>query len=51
MKKQWMKPNLEVLDVKMTMASSITGPYTDEAYVPGNPVDPNNKETWKRFTS
>ncbi|QNG58490.1 paeninodin family lasso peptide [Bacillus sp. UMB0893] len=51
MKKEWQAPVLEVLDVKMTMASTVHGPYTDEAYVPGTPVDPNNQGTWKRFTS
>lgn len=51
MKKAWQKPVLEVLDVKMTMASTVYGPYTDEAYVPGTPVDPNNPGTWKRFES
>ena len=50
-KKEWNQPKLEVLDVKMTMASTVFGPYTDEAYVPGKAVDPNNPETWKRFTS
>ncbi|WP_235561156.1 paeninodin family lasso peptide [Bacillus sp. FJAT-28004] len=34
-KKQWNKPELEVLHVHMTAASTKTGPYTDEAYVPG----------------
>lgn len=51
MKKQWQKPVLEALDVNMTMASTVYGPYTDEAYVPGTPVDPNNPGTWDRFTS
>lgn len=51
MKKAWKAPVLEVLDVKMTMASTVWGPYTDEAYVPGEDVDPNDQKTWKRFTS
>jgi hypothetical protein len=51
MKKVWKQPELEVLDVKMTMASTVFGPYTDEAYVPGQAVDMKNPETWKRFTS
>jgi hypothetical protein len=51
MKKEWKQPALEVLDVNMTMASTVYGPYTDEAYHPGNPVDPNNPGTWRRFTS
>lgn len=51
MKKSWQQPILEVLDVKMTMASTVTGPYTDEAYVPGEDVDPDNPMTWRRFTS
>lgn len=51
MKKEWEIPKLEMLDVKMTMASTVFGPYTDEAYVPGKPKDPNNPGTWNRFTS
>lgn len=51
MKKAWNAPVLEVLDVKMTMASTVHGPYTDEAYVPGKPVDPKDPGTWDRFTS
>ncbi|MFC5773370.1 paeninodin family lasso peptide [Ectobacillus antri] len=51
MKKAWQQPTLEVLDVNMTMASTVTGPYTDEAYVPGKAVDEKNPATWKRFTS
>lgn len=35
MKKEWQMPVLEVLEVNMTMASTKNGPYTDEAYVPG----------------
>ncbi|MEK3881779.1 paeninodin family lasso peptide [Paenibacillus sp. PL2-23] len=35
MKKEWSKPELEVLSVQMTEASTRTGPLTDEAYVPG----------------
>ncbi|WP_209122926.1 paeninodin family lasso peptide [Alkalihalobacillus sp. BA299] len=45
MKKQWYKPELEVLDVNETMASTDDGPYTDEAYVPGQ------KSSEPRFTS
>lgn len=45
MKKEWQKPELEVLEVSQTMASTTSGPYTDEAYVPGQwSTDP-------RFTS
>ncbi|WP_191561455.1 paeninodin family lasso peptide [Metabacillus idriensis] len=51
MKKEWQAPTLEVLDVKMTMASTVWGPLTDEAYVPGTPADPNDPGTWKRFES
>lgn len=51
MKKAWQQPVLEVLDVKMTMASTVWGDFTDEAYVPGTAVDPNNPGTWKRFES
>ncbi|MEH7416933.1 paeninodin family lasso peptide [Neobacillus drentensis] len=51
MKKEWNQPVLEVLDVKMTMASTVWGPYTDEAYVPGKAVDPKDPGTWRRFTS
>lgn len=32
MKKEWSKPVLEVLDIKMTMAASLEG-WHDEAYV------------------
>lgn len=39
MKKEWKKPVLEKLDVNMTFASSVDGPYTDEAYVPGLEID------------
>lgn len=35
MKMDWEKPNLEILDISKTMASTTNGPYTDEAYVPG----------------
>jgi hypothetical protein len=49
--KKWEKPELEILDVKMTMASTVYGPLTDEAYVPGKAVDPSNPKTWRRFTS
>lgn len=51
MKKAWCEPKLEILNVKLTMASTVHGPYTDEAYVPGVPVDPNDPGTWSRFTS
>ncbi|WP_368657356.1 paeninodin family lasso peptide [Metabacillus halosaccharovorans] len=51
MKNTWKRPTLEVLDVNMTMASTVFGPYTDEAFNPGNPVDPENPGTWKRFDS
>lgn len=34
-KKVWNKPELEVLQVHMTAASTKNGPFTDEAYVPG----------------
>jgi hypothetical protein len=51
MKKEWKKPVLEALEVKATMASTVYGPYTDEAYVPGESVDPNDRGTWNRFTS
>lgn len=34
-KKVWNKPELEVLHVHMTAASTTNGPMTDEAYVPG----------------
>lgn len=51
MKKAWQQPVLEGLDVKMTMASTVWGPYTDEAYVPGEEVDKDNPGTWNRFTS
>ena len=50
MKKQWQNPTLEVLDIKMTMASTVNGPYTDEAYVPGQAVDPS-APAYNRFTS
>lgn len=50
MKKEWNVPVLEVLNVKMTMASTVTGPYTDEAYVPGQSVDDLPPDTY-RFTS
>jgi hypothetical protein len=49
--KKWQKPTLEILDVNKTMASTVTGPYTDEAYVPGQEADPDNPKTWERFTS
>ncbi len=51
MKKEWQIPVLETLDITMTMASTVYGPYTDEAYVPGKDVDKDNPGTWKRFTS
>jgi hypothetical protein len=50
MKKDWQKPVLEVLDVSMTMASTVHGPYTDEAYKPGEAVDPS-APAYNRFTS
>lgn len=50
MKKAWNAPVLEVLDVKMTMASTVNGPYTDEAYIPGQAVDPT-APAYHRFTS
>ncbi|WP_144376745.1 paeninodin family lasso peptide [Paenibacillus sp. FSL A5-0031] len=34
-KKQWNRPELEILQVHMTAASTHNGPLTDEAYVPG----------------
>lgn len=51
MKKQWQSPALEVLDVKMTMASTVHGPKTDEAYVEGKYADPNDPDSLNRFTS
>ncbi len=51
MKKTWEAPALETLNVKMTMASTVYGEFTDEAYVPGNPADPSNPSTWQRFES
>ncbi|WP_153017290.1 paeninodin family lasso peptide [Alkalihalobacillus trypoxylicola] len=51
MKKVWEKPKLEQLAVQKTMASTVIGPYTDEAYVPGEGVDGNDSGTWDRFTS
>lgn len=50
MKKEWVELKVEVLDVSKTMASTVFGPYTDEAYVPGQAVDPKDPDTW-RFTS
>ncbi|MEB3100763.1 paeninodin family lasso peptide [Ferviditalea candida] len=50
MKKAWQKPELEVLHVNMTMASTVTGPYTDEAYIPGHTVD-DSAPAYYRFTS
>lgn len=44
-KKVWNKPELEVLQVHMTAASTRNGPLTDEAYNPGH-----NSES-PRFTS
>ncbi|WJH32300.1 paeninodin family lasso peptide [Paenibacillus sp. CC-CFT747] len=35
MKKEWKKPALEVLEVQATAASTTNGPFTDEAYIPG----------------
>ncbi|MFC5406793.1 paeninodin family lasso peptide [Cohnella soli] len=34
-KKEWQSPSLEELNVNQTMASTRSGPLTDEAYVPG----------------
>ncbi|MFC4320704.1 paeninodin family lasso peptide [Litchfieldia salsa] len=51
MKKNWEQPVLDVLNVNMTMASTVSGPYTDEAYVPGVEVDKNDPGTWNRFDS
>ena len=39
MKKEWEKPQLEVLSVENTYASTTNGPFTDEAYVPGQYSD------------
>lgn len=38
-KQNWVKPELEVLEVNATMASTTNGPFTDEAYVPGEYSD------------
>ncbi|WP_273717044.1 paeninodin family lasso peptide [Alkalihalobacillus pseudalcaliphilus] len=35
MKNEWVKPTLEMLDISLTMAQTTNGPFTDEAYVPG----------------
>lgn len=51
MKKMWESPVVEVLTIKQTMASTVHGPYTDEAYVPGVDKDPNDPGTWNRFSS
>jgi hypothetical protein len=37
MKKEWQKPGLEVLDVKMTMATT-SGTHFDNDYTNGTPV-------------
>lgn len=50
MKKGWKKLELEVLKVSQTMASTVNGPYTDEAYIPGESVDPE-APAYHRFTS
>ncbi|MFC0560080.1 paeninodin family lasso peptide [Halalkalibacter alkalisediminis] len=50
MKQTWKKPVLEELKVNMTMASTVNGPYTDEAYVPGERVDAS-APAYNRFTS
>ncbi|WP_142247964.1 paeninodin family lasso peptide [Alkalihalobacterium alkalinitrilicum] len=50
MKREWKKPELEVLEVTDTMASTVNGPYTDEAYVPGVPVEDQRPDI-HRFTS
>lgn len=34
-KKEWSKPVLEILQVSMTEATTTNGPFTDEAYIPG----------------
>ena len=51
MRKLWENPVLEVLTIEKTMASTVYGPYTDEAYVPGVEVDKNDPGTWDRFVS
>jgi hypothetical protein len=51
MKKNWNNPKFDVLNVENTLASTVHGPYTDEAYVPGEPVDEDDPGTWRRFTS
>lgn len=50
MKQQWKQPKLEELNIHLTMASTVEGPYTDEAYVPGEAVDPT-APAYNRFTS
>lgn len=50
MKKEWTTPELEVLAINMTEASTVNGPFTDEAYDPGVPVDPT-APAYNRFTS
>jgi hypothetical protein len=45
LKKEWIKPELEVLHVNMTEASTHNGPLTDEAYIEGV------RTTRPRFTS
>lgn len=42
MKKQWVKPNVEVLDIQSTMASGYEG-YHDEAYVGEPSYGPHHK--------
>ena len=48
MKKEWKKPTLEVLDVKMTMAQQY-GPYTDADFVQVKTLDKDIPGTLKRF--
>lgn len=45
LKKEWSKPELEILHVHMTEASTHNGPFTDEAYIEGVPSEK------PRFTS
>lgn len=50
MKRQWKQPQLEELNIQQTMASTVNGPLTDEAYIPGETVDPT-APAYNRFTS
>ncbi|MCY9664548.1 paeninodin family lasso peptide [Paenibacillus alginolyticus] len=43
MKKEWLKPELEVLDVNQTMLDPKNGNHLDHAYTEGTPKD---KLTW-----